>query len=158
MAFVGFDVFGAIEFCQARSSCAQTRRGPQHVIMRSNPMDRILNGIEEFVYGKDVADSFKTKKRPTEREIDRIPSNADCSCPCGSSKTYANCCRPFHTEESLPNALELLRSRYAAYYYRLPTYIMKTTHERNEDFAKSRRAWKVLWNRRQGLILASAKV
>jgi len=58
MAFVGFDVFGAIEFCQARSSCAQTRRGPQHVIMRSNPMDRILNGIEEFVYGKDVAGAF----------------------------------------------------------------------------------------------------
>ncbi|KAJ8902290.1 hypothetical protein NDN08_006697 [Rhodosorus marinus] len=141
MAFVGFDVFGAIEFGQPRSSCTRTRRRPQHVL-RSNPMERILNGIEEFVYGKDVADWFKKKKGTSEREVDRIPSDADCSCPCGSSKTYANCCRPFHKGESLPNALELLRSRYAAYYYRLPTYIMKTTHERNEDFAKSRRAWK----------------
>lgn len=51
-------------------------------------------------------------------------------CPCGSSKAYAECCEQFHTGKQLPAiALELMRSRYTAYYYRLVEYLVETTHK-----------------------------
>lgn len=53
----------------------------------------------------------------------------DARCACGSVKPYGKCCRPYHTAQYIPSdAEELLRSRYSAYAYRLPSYIMKTTH------------------------------
>lgn len=57
-----------------------------------------------------------------------LPSS-DARCACGSDKPYGKCCRPYHTAQYIPSdAEELLRSRYSAYAYRLPSYIMKTTH------------------------------
>lgn len=57
-----------------------------------------------------------------------IPS-PEARCACGTDKPYGKCCRPYHTAQFIPSdAEELLRSRYSAYAYRLPSYIMKTTH------------------------------
>ena len=38
------------------------------------------------------------------------------SCPCGSGRSYANCCEPFHHRDSSPRTAEqLMRARYSAY-------------------------------------------
>ena len=60
------------------------------------------------------------------------------SCPCHSKKSYFRCCKIFHDGESPPTALDLMRSRYAAYALRLPDYIMRTTHPEHADFGKNR--------------------
>lgn len=64
-------------------------------------------------------------------------------CPCCSGKDYEACCRRFHKGELPTNALELMRSRYAAYAMNLPEYIIHTTHpaspEYSEDFSKWKR-------------------
>lgn len=67
--------------------------------------------------------------------------NPDTICACGSEKSYGKCCRRFHTAQSSPPLAEdLLRSRYSAYAYRLPSYIMKTTHSSLAEL--DRRKWK----------------
>ena len=57
-------------------------------------------------------------------------------CPCGSNKSYEDCCKP-HIEGSkdAPTAEALMRSRYVAYTQRNDDYILKTWHEstRPED-------------------------
>jgi SEC-C motif domain protein len=63
-------------------------------------------------------------------------------CPCHSNKPYSHCCKPFH-EGALPkNALELMRSRYAAYALGLADYIIKTTHPDNPAYKEDVIAWK----------------
>ena len=69
------------------------------------------------------------------------------NCPCGSGKTYQNCCEPYHTEKEIPKTPEqLMRSRYTAFAMVLPEYLVDTTHsstQKNngfsdiEDWAKS---------------------
>lgn len=67
--------------------------------------------------------------------------NPESLCSCGSDKPYGKCCRRFHTAQSFPPLAEdLLRSRYTAYAYRLPSYIMKTTHSSLAEL--DRRKWK----------------
>ncbi|CAN8068341.1 unnamed protein product [Agarophyton chilense] len=71
---------------------------------------------------------------------DRLPSPG-AACACGSEKPYGNCCRRFHTAQSSPPLAEdLLRARYTAYAYKLPSYIMKTTHSSLSEL--DRRKWK----------------
>lgn len=49
------------------------------------------------------------------------------NCPCGSGKTYDNCCRPFLEGASSPsNAEALMRSRYTAYAKHNIDYIEST--------------------------------
>ena len=48
-------------------------------------------------------------------------------CPCFSGKKYEECCARFHRGEFPSNALELMRSRYAAYALGLAEYIVETT-------------------------------
>lgn len=65
----------------------------------------------------------------------------DALCACGSAKEYGKCCRMFHTGQRVPRmAEELLRARYTAYAFELPTFIMQTTlgSEREKD----RKAWR----------------
>lgn len=69
-----------------------------------------------------------------------LPS-PDANCACASDKPYGKCCRRYHTAQSVPSEAEqLLRSRYSAYAYRLPSYIMKTTH--SSAIELDRRQWK----------------
>ena len=50
------------------------------------------------------------------------------SCPCGSGRTYAECCGPFHDGEGAPTAEALMRSRYSAYVLQLEPYLLDTWH------------------------------
>lgn len=71
---------------------------------------------------------------------DALPDPIDL-CACGSERQYGKCCRRFHAGQASPQgAEELLRSRYSAYAYRLPSYIMNTTHPNMSEL--DRRKWK----------------
>lgn len=64
-------------------------------------------------------------------------------CPCHSGKPYPECCKPYHTGERLPeNALQLMRSRYAAYALHLVDYIIGTTHPDNPAYLSDKKRWK----------------
>lgn len=69
----------------------------------------------------------KPKKRiPTEREISL--------CPCKSQLNYGICCRPFHNGKAKPKtAVQLMRSRYSAYFFRKVDYLVETTHPDARD-------------------------
>ncbi len=49
-------------------------------------------------------------------------------CPCGSEKTYAMCCEPYHKHKNAPTCETLMRSRYAAFVFGLVDYLYETTH------------------------------
>jgi len=51
------------------------------------------------------------------------------SCPCMSSISYLDCCKPFHEGSAKPETAEqLMRSRYTAYHLALVDYLVRTTH------------------------------
>lgn len=52
-------------------------------------------------------------------------------CPCHSGAEYKVCCKPFHEGKLPATALDLMRSRYAAYALNLADYIISTTHPDN---------------------------
>lgn len=62
----------------------------------------------------------------------RNPSRAHLPCPCGSDRTYPDCCGRWH--EGLadgigaPTPEELMRSRYSAYVLGLLEYLLATWH------------------------------
>ena len=64
-------------------------------------------------------------------------------CPCGSQKKYKKCCKIFHDKITFPKtALELMKSRYSAFFICNPEYIIFTTHEQNPDFTSNKELWK----------------
>lgn len=55
------------------------------------------------------------------------------ACPCGSKKTYADCCGQLHRSQAelglgAPDAPALMRSRYSAYVLDLRDYLLATWH------------------------------
>jgi SEC-C motif-containing protein len=62
-------------------------------------------------------------------------------CPCHSGKQYETCCQPFHLGKNPDTALELMRSRYAAYALSMPEYIIRTTHPKNPQFSLDTKKW-----------------
>lgn len=56
------------------------------------------------------------------------------TCPCGSGQIYSACCQKFHDGASAGNALQLMRSRYAAYALGKTDYIIRTTHPKNPNY------------------------
>ena len=80
-------------------------------------------------------------------EINRIPKDVKSPCGCGSGTAYDVCCSPYHKgEASALDAEALLRSRYTAYAYRLPSYLVSTT----KKFAPASTAEAVLTNKKSG--------
>jgi SEC-C motif domain protein len=75
----------------------------------------------------------------------RLPKDVDTTpCPCGgsSSSLYAQCCQPFHQGLRYPSTpLQVLQSRYTAFQYRLPMYIMQTSHPTCSDYRNDRMEW-----------------
>lgn len=66
------------------------------------------------------------------------------SCPCGSNKSYADCCAPLHSgKEVAKTAEQLMRSRFSAYAHKQIDYLYETTHPdtRSEDFKREIAAW-----------------
>lgn len=50
-------------------------------------------------------------------------------CPCGSKKTYLECCYPFiNGSRDAPDPEALMRSRYAAFFFNDIPYLLKTWH------------------------------
>ncbi len=68
----------------------------------------------------------------------------DTTCPCGSGRSYAECCEPV-IKGTAPagTAEQLMRSRYAAYVKREIQYLYDTLHpgHRSDFNEKSTRAW-----------------
>ena len=57
------------------------------------------------------------------------------TCPCHSQLPYSACCEPFHKGTILPpSALQLMRSRYAAYSLNLSDYIWDTTYPKDRKY------------------------
>jgi len=64
-------------------------------------------------------------------------------CPCGSTKKYKKCCKPFHDGQIPKSAQELMKSRFSAYALSKAEYIMETTHPLNPDYTEeNRQSWK----------------
>jgi SEC-C motif-containing protein len=66
------------------------------------------------------------------------------SCPCGSSKSYSDCCRPVIAgERRAETAEQLMRSRYTAYVKKELAWLRDSLHpEHRADFDEaSSRAW-----------------
>ena len=66
------------------------------------------------------------------------------TCPCGSGKTYADCCEPFISGQALPQTAEqLMRSRYSAYANVNMDYLHETLHpdHRQDHDREAARKW-----------------
>ena len=63
-------------------------------------------------------------------------------CPCGSTLLYDHCCKRFHDGIAAPTALDLMRSRYAAYALGKVDYIIQTTHPKNGSRKSNLSSWK----------------
>jgi len=72
---------------------------------------------------------------------DRRPA-ANAECACGSGDTYAKCCAPLHDGEDAATPSDLVRARYAAYQYRLPDFLMRTTDPKGDEYEEDTAAWK----------------
>lgn len=58
-------------------------------------------------------------------------------CPCGSGKSYVECCEVFHKGENAPTAQKLMRARYSAFAKHNIKYIAQTHIPGTEDFDES---------------------
>jgi len=56
----------------------------------------------------------------------RSPSPS--ACPCGSKRSYAECCEPLHKGLPAADAEQLMRSRYSAYALQRDDYLLKSWH------------------------------
>lgn len=63
-------------------------------------------------------------------------------CPCKSGKQYRDCCKSLHRGKPAATALELMRSRFAAYALRLADYIIETTHKDNPGRLNNLNNWR----------------
>ena len=55
-------------------------------------------------------------------------------CPCGTGRTYADCCQPvIKGERAAENAETLMRSRYSAHVKVETDYIFETTHPKHRE-------------------------
>ncbi|CAA6814441.1 MAG: Unknown protein [uncultured Sulfurovum sp.] len=63
-------------------------------------------------------------------------------CPCGSKNKYKKCCLIYHKGAKPKTALLLMKSRYVAYAVGNSSYIVKTTHQNNEQYMTDTKAWK----------------
>ena len=58
-------------------------------------------------------------------------------CPCGSDKSYNQCCRLYHDGKAAPTAESLMRSRYTAYVLRNGAYLHRSWHPTTRPNKKS---------------------
>lgn len=56
-------------------------------------------------------------------------------CPCGTGRTFADCCGPYHAGAEPPDAESLMRSRFTAYARRDWPYLWRTLHADHVDKA-----------------------
>ena len=71
-------------------------------------------------------------------------------CPCGSSKPYGACCKPYITGQAIaPTAEILMRSRYSAYVKGQVDYLISSHHpskrKANDRFSLSKNIQSTTW-------------
>lgn len=49
-------------------------------------------------------------------------------CPCGTGKTYGQCCQPYHQGQPAPTPEALMRSRFSAFVSGDTAYLLSTWH------------------------------
>ncbi|WP_437677659.1 YchJ family protein [Sorangium sp. So ce131] len=60
-------------------------------------------------------------------------------CPCGSGRSYRECCAPYHLgDREAPDAVSLMRSRYAAFAVGDAAYLWNTLHMGHTDRGRDR--------------------
>ena len=83
----------------------------------------------------------------------RVPEDADSHpCPCGgrsdTEMLYGQCCGPLHRGERLAlSSMDVLRSRYSAFSWRMIKYVMESTHESCADYLEDKVQWANSLNR-----------
>ena len=83
------------------------------------------------------------RRRRKKKRAGGLGPRAGGPCPCHSGQSYELCCRPFHKGiDVAPDAVALMRSRYAAYAACLPDYVMETTHADSPHRERDERAWR----------------
>ncbi|EKX41180.1 hypothetical protein GUITHDRAFT_153879 [Guillardia theta CCMP2712] len=91
---------------------------------------------------KGSSSSFKGFGSVPTELLGRTPEDSE-SCACCSGASYGECCKQIHDGVRWPSTpLEMIRSRYSAYAYRLPTWIMDSTHSTNPDWRSQRNKWR----------------
>ena len=50
------------------------------------------------------------------------------TCPCGSKKTYHDCCEPLHKGQAASSAEALMRSRFSAFALQQEAYLLSSWH------------------------------
>ncbi|ADG94707.1 conserved hypothetical protein [Arcobacter nitrofigilis DSM 7299] len=68
--------------------------------------------------------------------------NEHAACPCGSKKSYKNCCKIFHEGKYPQTAVELMKSRFSAFVVGNIDYIISTTHEDNIEYSENKSKWR----------------
>ena len=71
----------------------------------------------------------------------RRKTNHPLQCPCQSGQTYAECCQPYHGDQTIPNPLSLMRARFAAFNMILPQFIIDTTAPDNPGYQLNQKSW-----------------
>eukprot|EP00293_Proteomonas_sulcata_P019535 CAMPEP_0184296456 /NCGR_PEP_ID=MMETSP1049-20130417/7436_1 /TAXON_ID=77928 /ORGANISM="Proteomonas sulcata, Strain CCMP704" /LENGTH=165 /DNA_ID=CAMNT_0026605711 /DNA_START=19 /DNA_END=516 /DNA_ORIENTATION=+ len=63
-------------------------------------------------------------------------------CPCGSGKSYQECCFPNHEKNKPPkDPTDLVRTRYSAFACGLPRYIIATTDKNSNEWQGDEDLW-----------------
>ncbi len=62
-------------------------------------------------------------------------------CPCGSEKSYCDCCEPFHLGKGVPATIQHVRARFSAYALNKPSYIIATTHPASPLYVVNQQVW-----------------
>jgi len=63
-------------------------------------------------------------------------------CGCGLSKPYGECCAPIHQSGKCEDTEMLVRSRFTAFKYRLPDFLMATTDPEGAEYDADTTKWK----------------
>ena len=72
----------------------------------------------------------------------RLPADDGALCACCSGMTYQECCRPYHLGKKVPETpTKTLQTRFAAFAYRLPAVLIRTTHPSNSDYDDDHARW-----------------
>jgi SEC-C motif-containing protein len=73
----------------------------------------------------------------------RLPANPKKDkCACGSGLSYDRCCSQWHTKGEGPiDPILLIKSRYSAFAYNLPEYIIKTTSTEGPEYKPNLGDW-----------------
>ena len=127
------------ENAERRRRASSSSSSPAVVRVRAKKSGFAAEIMKKKDDDKDDAPSASTTTNSKTNEAER--------CPCGSSRSYKSCCRPYHDlEQYPPDPVTLMKSRFSAYAKGKAKYIVLTTHSENEirkDGSKTKAGVKV---------------